>query len=195
MHEGMTSDMNNLLPSGHNKIFSALTILAAGILFSCMEDNPYKPPDPVETVDFGIVMFDETGTQGTSFRKGTDIKIGFKLITDGGDGLQWRTDDECRLLSSKSFLLVFQSFESLDKPPNLYVPLGTPHLIPTQCTTLNLPTTYINGGTVIFAFPWSGNPDNEPMVAGRYYATASFDLVVEGEIKHWDLRSDFEIYN
>ena len=48
---------------------------------------------------------------------------------------------------------------------------------------------------MIFAFPWSGNPDNEPMVAGRYYATASFDLIIEGEIKHWDLRTDFEIYN
>lgn len=172
-----------------------LAIFSAGILSSCLEDNFFKPPDPVETVDFGIVMFDETGTEGTSFRKGTDIKIGLKLISDGGDGLQWRTDDECRLLSSKTFLLVYQSFEGLDKPPTQYVPLGAPYLIPTHCTTLDLPATYINGGTLIFAFPWSGNPNNKPMVAGRYYVTASFDLVVDGEIKHWDLRSDFEMYN
>lgn len=188
--------MNNLLPSGHNKILSVLTIFSAGILSGCLEDNNfYKPPKPVETLDFGIVMFDEANTEGTSFRKGTDVKIGLRLIADGGDGLQWRTDDECRLLSNKNFLLVFQSFEPLDKPPTQYVPLGTPYLIPMRCTTLDFPTIDITGGTVIFAFPWSGNPNNKPMVAGRYYATASFDLAIKGEIKHWDLRSDFEIYN
>jgi hypothetical protein len=138
MHKGKTSDMNNLFPSGHNKILSALTIFAAGILFACDDGDFFRPPDPLESFDVGIVMFDEAGTQGTSFPKGTDIKIGLKLITDGGDGLQWRTDDEYRLLSSRSFLLVFQSFESLDKPPNQYVPLGTPNLIPARCTTLNL---------------------------------------------------------
>ncbi len=192
----VTSDMNNLLPSGRNKLLSVLTIFSTGILFACLEDNNFfKPPDPVETVDFGIVIFDEGGTEGTSFRKGTDVKIGLKLITDGGKDLQWRKDDECRLFSRQDFLLVFQSFESLDKPPTQYYTLGTPYQIPKYCATQNLPTTYINRGTVIFAFPWSGNPDNESMVAGRYYATASFDLVIEGDVKRWDLRKDFEIYN
>lgn len=187
--------MNNLSRYGCNKILSALTILSAFILSVSCEDNLYKPPEPVPTPDFGIVIFDEAGTEGTSFRKGTDIKIGLKLITDGGSGLQWRKDDECRLFSNKDFLLVFQSNESLDKPPALYFPLGTPYQIPMYCMTLNLPSTYINGGTVILAFPWSSNPDNEPLVAGRYYTTAAFELIIDGEVKRWDLRADFEIYN
>jgi hypothetical protein len=192
---GMTADMKNLPPSGCYKILSAVTIFSAFILFVSCEDNLYKPPAPVATQDFGIVIFDEAGTEGTSFRKGTDIKIGLKLITDGGKHLQWSKDDECRLFSNKDFLRVFQSNESLEKPPTLYFPLGIPYQIPIYCTTMNLPPTYINAGAVIFAFPWSSNPDNEPLVAGRYYTIATFDLIIEGKVKHWELRNDFEIYN
>ena len=188
--------MNNLFPSGCNKILSALTLFLAFILVVSCEDNLYKPPEPVPTLDFGIVIFDEAGTEGTSFRKGTDIEIGLKLITDGGSRLQWRKDDECRLFSNKDFLLVFQSNESLEKPPTLYFPLGTPYPnIPSYCTATKLPATYINAGTVIVEFPWSTNPDNEPLVAGRYYTTATFDLIIEGKVKRWELRNDFEIYN
>jgi len=187
--------MNNLSPSGCNKTLSALTIFLAFILVVSCDDTFYKPPEPVPTLDFGIVIFDEAGTEGTSFRKGTDIEIGLKLITDGGSRLQWRKDDECRLLSNKDFLLVFQSNENLDKPPTLYFPLGTPYQIPMYCTTVNLPTAYIDVGTVILSFPWSSNPDNETLVAGRYYTTATFELIIEGEVKRWELRSDFEIYN
>lgn len=191
----MIADMNTLSQSGLHKVGSALSILLVCILCACLEDQTIKPPDPVETLDFGIVIFDEADTEGTSFRKGTDIKIGLKLVTDGGKRLQWRKDDECRLVSNQSFLLVFKSNESLEKPPTLYYPLGTPYQIPMYCAAIDLPPTYITGGTVIFSFPWSGNPDNEPLVAGRYYATANFELIVDGEVKRWDLRNDFEIYN
>jgi len=191
----MTADMNNLSPSGCNKIISALTIFSASVLFTCCQDTFYKPPAPAPTAEFGIVIFDEAGTEGTSFRKGTDIKIGLKLITDGGGALQWREDDECRLFSNKDFLLVFQSNENLEDPPTLYFPLGTPYENPMYCATIKLPTNWITRGTVIAAIPWSTNPDNKPLVAGRYYATAAFDLIIDGEVKRWDLRHDFEIYN
>jgi hypothetical protein len=53
-----------------------------------------------------------------------------------------------------------------------------------------------DAGTVILVFPWSSNPANEPLlVAGRYYTTATFDLIIDGKVKSWDLRTDFEIYN
>jgi len=191
----MTEEMNKLSRSGCNKVLSALAIFSAFIHFIGCDDVHYMPPDPIETLNFGIVIFDEAGTEGTSFRKGTDIKIGLKLIADAGSGLQWRKDDECRLFSNKDFLLVFQSNENLDKPPTLYFPLGTPYKIPMYCTAINLPPTYINEGTVIVAFPWSSNPDNVPLVAGRYYTTAAFELIIDGEVKRWDLRTDFEIYN
>jgi hypothetical protein len=192
----MTEIMNNLSRYGCNKILYSLTTFLALILFVSCDDTYYRPPAPVKTLDFGIVIFDEAGMEGTSFRKGTDIKIGLKLIIDGGKSFQWRKDEECRLFSNRDFLLVFQSNESLEKPPTLYFPLGTPYPnIPTYCAATKLPATYINAGTVIVAFPWSTNPDNEPLVAGRYYATATFELIIDGKVKRWDLRNDFEIYN
>jgi hypothetical protein len=188
--------MNNLPPSGCNKIFSALTFFCAFIIVTSCDDTFYRPPAPVKTLDFGIVIFDEAGTEGTSFRKGTDIMIGLKLTIDGGKSFQWRKDDECRLFSNKDFLLVYQSHESLEKPPTQYFPLGTPYQkIPTYCAATKLPATYINAGTVILVLPWSSNPDNEPLVAGRYYTTATFDLSIEGKVERWELRNDFEIYN
>ena len=191
--------MNTLSQSRLYKTASTLTILLALFLVcGCDELLDNQPPPPKkapETVNFGIVIFDEAGTEGTSFRKGTDIKIGFKLVTDGGGMIQWRKADECQLFASQEFLLVYQSNESLDKPPTSYHPLGTPYNIPDYCAGVKLTSKYIGAGTVIVSFPWSSNPDNKPFVAGRYYATATLDLIIDGKVKHWDIKHDFEIYN
>src|SRR5678815_5114264 len=79
---GMTEEMNNLSRSGCNKVLSALAIFSAFILFSGCDDVHYMPPDPIETLNFGIVIFDEAGTEGTSFRKGTDIKLSLIHISE-----------------------------------------------------------------------------------------------------------------
>ena len=197
----MIPDMNIFSKSRFHKIASALSIFSASILFCGCQDifpdiSAVKPRDPVEKVDFGIVIFDGDGTEGTSFRKGTDIQLALKLVTDGGKMLGWRKVDECGMYSKQDFLLVFKSNENLDTPPSLYFPLGTPiDVVPAFCSNPDVPPTYISGGTVILKFPWSSNPDNKPLVAGRYYATASFDLIVDGKVKRWELKHDFEIYN
>jgi hypothetical protein len=185
----------NIFARGFLKIASSLTIIPALILFVGCEQVNYRPPDPPEELDFGIVLFDQSGTEGTSFRKGTDVQIGLKLTKDGGKFIQWNKYDECRLYSRQDFLPVFQSNEPLDKPPTLYFPLGTPYQIPEFCASGKQTSNYIPAGTIILVFPWSSNPVNEPLVAGRYYTTATFDLVVDGKVKSWDLRTDFEIYN
>ena len=197
----MIADMNIFSQYRFYNIASALSIFSASMLFCGCEDvfpdkSAVKPRDPVEKVDFGIVIFDGDGTEGTSFRKGTDIRLALKLVTDGGKLLGWRKVDECQLYSRQDFLLVFKSNENLDTPPSLYFPLGTPiDEIPAFCTDLDARPTWISGGTVILSFLWSSNPENEPLVAGRYYATASFDLMVDGEVKRWEIKHNFEIYN
>jgi hypothetical protein len=191
----MPTEMNIFAQSGFLKIASSLTIVLASFLLVGCEDVFYRPPDPPEELDFGIVLFDQAGTEGTSFRKGTDVQIGLKLTKDGGKFIQWNLYDECRLYSNQDFLLVFKSNESLDKPPTLYFPLGAPYQIPAFCRSTELTSDYITAGTVILVFPWSSNPANEPLVAGRYYTTATFDLIIDGKVESWDLRTDFEIYN
>jgi hypothetical protein len=197
----MIADMNIFSRSHFHKLASALAILSASILFCGCEDifpdqSAVKPRDPGEKLDFGIVIFDGDGNEGTSFRKGTDIQLALKLVTDGGKMFGWRKVDECGLYSRQDFLLVFKSNENLDTPPSLYYPLGTPFdKVPAFCSDLDVPPIWISGGTVILSSPWSSNPENEPLVAGRYYATATFDLIVDGEAKRWEIKHNFEIYN
>lgn len=197
----MIADVNIFSKYRFHKLASALSILSASIIFCGCQDifpdpSAIRPRDPVEKLDFGIVLFDGDGNEGTSFRKGTDIRLALKLVTDGGKMLGWRRVDECGLYSRKDFLLVFKSNENLDTPPSMYYPLGTPfNDVPAFCRDLDVATTWMYGGTVILSFPWSTNPENEPLVAGRYYASASIDLIIDGEAKRWDLKHNFEIYN
>jgi len=187
--------MNNLSRSGGDKIVSTLTILLAIVLLAGCENEAFSPFAPEsDKIDFGIAIFDEAGTEASSFKLGTDITIALKLVSDGGKSLEWHKDAECVLYSNKNFLLVSKLDESPEALPSSYFSLGTPYQIPVFCSAINLPPTYFSEGAVILEWQWSGNPDNEPLAVGRYYTTASIEVRIDGEMIRWDLKKDFEVY-
>jgi len=191
----MPGNMNNLSRFSCNKIVSALTVALAFVFLAGCEKEAFSPFAPVsDKMDFGISVFDEAGTEGSSFKLGTDITIALILVSDGGKLLEWRKDDECLLYSNMNFLLVYKLDESPAATPSSYSPVGTPYEMPVLCSAINLPPAYFSGGAVILSSQWSSNPDNMPLAVGKYYTTASIGVRVDGEMKRWELKKDFEIY-
>ena len=186
--------MTNFPHSGRINVVTALAIFFALIVFVRCKDEPYyRPPNQPEKIDFDLLVLDQRDTDGSAFPEGTDVKIALKFISQENKYVEWHKDNECRLFTNKDFLLVLKLDES-NAIPNSYFPVGTPYQNPTPCTTNDVRPSYLFGSSVIMALPWSGNPDNTPLTPGRYFAIANFELEIEGEVKRWELRRDFEIY-
>ena len=185
--------MNNFRQLGR-KIASAVAVFSVLLVFVGCDESPfYRPPQQPEKVSFDLLVLDQRDTDGSAFPEGTDVKIALKFISNENRYIEWHKDNECLLFTNKDFLLVFQLDEG-NQVPNSYFPVGTPYQDPIPCATLNVRPSYLFGSSVIMALPWSGNPDNTPLIPGRYYTIANFELPIEGEVKRWELRRDFEIY-
>ena len=187
--------MKNLPKYCNNNILSALAICSALFFAVGCEDDWYRPPKKgdKDKIGFDLLVLDQTGTDGSAFTEGTDIRIAVVFVNESKKTIKWDKADECRLFTSQDFLLVFQLDEA-NVNQTSYFPVGTPYRSPLNCPPDDSPPTYISGSSIVVELPWSGNPDNKPLGPGRYYATARFNFEIDGEQRFWDLRGDFDIY-
>lgn len=192
----MSDPINCIHPFRHVRMFSAAAVLFALLIVLGCEDPIYRPVKKQadkDKIGFDLLVLDETGTDGSAFTEGTDIRIALIFINESLKTIKWDQEDECRVLNSKDFLLVSQLDEA-NVNLGSYFPVGTPYKSPVHCTATDDPPVYISGSSKVMEIPWSGNPDNKPLAPGRYYTTARFNLEIDGEQQTWDLRRDFDIY-
>lgn len=191
------ADMNSIFQFRRRSLISTLAIFSVIIVVLSCEDPFYRPPlrkqANKEKVGFDLLVLDQSGTDGSAFTEGTDIRIALIFINESLRTIKWDKDDECRVINSKDFLLVYQLDET-NVNTGSYFPVGTPYQSPVYCTAIDSPPIYISGSSKVMELSWSSNPDNKPLGPGRYYTIARFNLEVDGEQKTYDLRRDFDIY-
>jgi hypothetical protein len=50
------------------------------------------------------------------------------------------------------------------------------------------------GDSIVIRFPWSTNPENQPLTSGLYYCQADFMIKVDHEQRALNLRSGFSMH-
>ena len=169
----------------------ALVQLLCVIIFACTDDRN-TTDGQIQEIAFEIVILDEHQQEGTVFEPGTDINIALKLVNRSGKEFEWKYDYECDLVQTENFLLVYGLNEGESKDD--FMPLGSPYQWPIYCLMLNIPSRNLPPGeTILIKAPWSHNPDNHPLAAGKYYVIANFALNVDRQSMTWNLRTDFEM--
>jgi hypothetical protein len=127
------------------------------------------------------------------FEPGTDIKVALRVINNSDQQLEWHYDYTGHLFQTVDFLLVYRQSQENETSAN-YLPVGTPYVSPVNCLAINYPPQSIPPGeTFIINLLWSSNPENKPLLTGKYYTASNFELKIHGQIGEWDLKTDFEI--
>lgn len=169
----------------------SLSIIPLIILIGCENANLIE--DQIDKIDFKIVIFDENQKEGNAFEAGTDVRVALRIINSSGEDIQWDYDYSCLLLNTDDFLHVFK-ISGDNATAGAYTPIGTPYEPPVYCYAINLPPqNIVPGESVLMNIPWSTNPDNQLLSAGKYYTAASFQLTFNNQTRTWNLRTDFEV--
>jgi hypothetical protein len=170
---------------------SALIQLLSAIILGCADDGN-ATDGQIRDIAFEIVILDEHQQEGTVFEPGTDVNIALKFINRSGKEFEWKYEYECQLVQTKNFLLVYGRNEGEIKDD--YMLVGSPYQWPIYCLMLNVPSRNLPPGeTMLIKAPWSRNPDNHPLAAGKYYVVANFALNVDRQSMTWNLKTDFEM--
>lgn len=147
----------------------------------------------IDKIDFQIAILGEDQHEANVFGSDEDIRLALRLINNSEDAIEWHHDYICQMYQTQFFLSVFKLNES-DETSESYLPIGTPYQSPVNCYTINFPHILIQPGeSILLNLPWSNNPKNQPLSAGKYYTIANFGLNIGGKTKNWELRNDFEI--
>ena len=163
-----------------------LAILASSFLFGtggCTEEEPAK------SVSFRIVIQDENGTEKEIFTQGTDINLGLAIVNNSGQTIEFDYDGfRDQVINEEDFLFVYGESEEGDAA------VGRPHQIPLYYRHMNLPPIEVPVGEMVFInYPWSLNPENVPIPAGKYHTAFNKVVTVDDRQVELELYASFEV--
>ena len=182
--------MESLFKRNSGRTLQVLALV--GAMISGCQDDEDAIGDQVRQIAFEIAVLGEDQREGTVFEPGTDVSFALKLINHSAKPFEWRYEYDCDLYQSANFLQVYKRNEG--ETSSDWIPLGTPYPGPVYCLMINMPPWDLPAGeTMLGKVPWSSNPDNRPLSVGKYYVTAQVELNVDGQLRTWNLRADFEM--
>lgn len=164
------------------KMFLTILLMASALtltLGGCAESDL----SPAQSLEFRLVVLNESGERTSSLNAGDDFSIGLDLINHTRDTLYFSWSDYRRLLTQfygrEDFLLVY---EMESKTMN---PIGKPYNpeIALNFVDSNLPPMKIppqGKREMIFGFFWFFRPENQPLDKGKYFSSFTDLADIEG---------------
>lgn len=151
----------------------------------------------VDTIEVRLYAASEVGGKEQKiFEENSDLSLGLKLVNTTHKAIEAGSyADYCSIFDIEEFLTVYKWATNDHDNQEGWVRIGKAYVPPVNCPQPNIPVIIpAHGEVAVASAAWSLNPENAALGPGKYNTALSYTLTLEGKIRHFNLKLEFNVH-